>query len=301
MLTQPIKPMLLTMQKEAFIDNRYLWEIKWDGWRIILVKEGSKIEAFTRHGNRVTDKFPELQEVAAGIKVHSAVIDCEGVCIRDGRSIFDDFQYRGRLSNDVKIQAAAKSKPATFVAFDLIHSSRDHTGESLMFRKQRLQEIINPSEVIIQTPYIDGDGLTLFQLTKEKNMEGVVAKRKGSTYQIGRRSTDWLKIKHFKLIDTIILGYRESPFQIIVGLNFRTAKNKAVATVEFGFSPEEKQVFRRIARGIHTKHDGKTQWIEPLLCCKIHYLERTELHNLRITSFKGFLFGKRPEDCVWQS
>jgi bifunctional non-homologous end joining protein LigD len=132
-------------------------------------------------------------------------------------------------------------------------------------------------------------------------MEGIVAKRKDSIYQLVKRSPDWVKIKNFKLVNTVILGYRENPFALMVGMNFRTVKNKPIATVEFGMSPDEKMAFRKIANDMHTKHDGKTQWIEPALCCRIQYLERTELHNLRITSFKEFLFDKRPEDCIWQS
>ena len=88
---------------------------------------------------------------------------------------------------------------------------------------------------------------------------------------------------------------------MVVGLNFPTVRNKPVAVVEFGFKPEKKIASREIAKQIHTKRNRNTQWIEPHLCYRIQYLERTERHNLRIASFKGFLPGKNPSECKWAS
>jgi ATP-dependent DNA ligase len=78
--------MLLEAREEAFNDERYIFEPKWDGWRILIHKQGDRVEAFTRHGNLVTEKFPELNEIASSIRAHSAVLDCEGICLRDGRA-----------------------------------------------------------------------------------------------------------------------------------------------------------------------------------------------------------------------
>lgn len=151
MLFQPLKPMLLTMRNEAFDDERYIFEPKWDGWRILLHKHGDRIEAFTRNGRCVTGKFPELREAAQAINAPSAILDCEGVCVRDGRSVFDDFAYRGRLTSPRKISSAVQSNPVTFVAFDVLMTDRDHTTQPLMVRKHRLAEIVQPSDVLTPT------------------------------------------------------------------------------------------------------------------------------------------------------
>jgi len=90
-------------------------------------------------------------------------------------------------------------------------------------------------------------------------------------------------------------------FALIVGLQFPTASNKPVATVEFGFKPKEKRAFLEIAKQIHTAKDKRTQWIEPRLCCRIQFLERTDNHHLRMTSFKSFLFDKKADECLWVS
>jgi bifunctional non-homologous end joining protein LigD len=87
-LFQPIKPMLADKRAETFDDDRYIFEPKWDGWRMLLHKQGERIEAYTRHGNIVTSKFPELREAAVGIRAHEAILDCEGTAyVTDGVSL----------------------------------------------------------------------------------------------------------------------------------------------------------------------------------------------------------------------
>jgi len=289
--------MLLHMgNNEEINDNpEWIYDIKWDGWRILLHKQGERIEAFTRHGNNVTTKFPELQEVGHSIQSHTAIIDCEGVVLRNGISIFDDFAYRGRLSNTSKIEQAKITHPATFIAFDILGTNKPHTNKPLVERKEILSSIIEPSNSMLVTPSIVGNGSNIFQLTKDRGMEGIVGKRINSTYKTNHRSHDWLKYKHFKVMDTVILGYKENPFTMLVGTQIN-GKYKPLANVEFGFEPEEKTAFREIAKQIVTKVERDMMWVEPILCCKVQYLEKTNTGSLRIVSFKGFNFDKVPEE-----
>lgn len=300
MLFSSIKPMIVSIGKEAFDDDGFIFEPKWDGWRILLHKKGDRLEAYTRNGKVVTSKFPELREVISSIKAPTAILDCEGVCLRGGKTVFDDFSYRGRLSDPNKITAAAQTHPATFIVFDVLLTTDEHLNEPLMTRKMRLNEIITSTDFIALTAFIKGQGKTLHSWTMDQDMEGIVAKRHDSKYLLDVVSKDWIKIKNFKIIDTIILGYRTKPqFGLVVGLHFRTVRYKPVGVVEFGFNDHEKKAFIEIAKQIHTTTDKKTQWIEPKLCCRIQYLERTEHHQLRTTVFKGFLFDKQAEDCYW--
>ncbi|MCM0627505.1 DNA ligase [Lysinibacillus sp. OL1_EC] len=298
MLFTPIKPMLLHMGNNNEIDDdpNWIYDIKWDGWRILLHKEGDRVEAFTRHGNNVTAKFPELQEVGRSIQSHTAIIDCEGVVLRNGVSVFDDFAYRGRLSNTSKIEQATLTHPATFIAFDLLATDKLHIQQPLEQRKEILSSIIEPSNSMLVTPSITGNGNSIFQLTKEKNMEGIVGKRGNSTYKTNHRSHKWLKYKHFKIADVVILGYKENPFTMLVGIQLSNGNYKPLANVEFGFKPEEKTAFREIAKQIITKVERDVTWIEPRLYCKVQYLEKTNTGSLRIVSFKGFNFDKVPEE-----
>jgi bifunctional non-homologous end joining protein LigD len=288
MLFTQVKPMLLSSQNEAFDDENFIFEPKWDGWRIIIHKQGDRVEAYTKNGHGVTEQFPELWHAVKGIHSHTAILDCEGVSIKDGRPNFDDFSYRGRLKDKLKIQTAAAKYPVTFIPFDVLYTSKDHTSEPLMDRRIRLEEIITPNEFMMPTMSIEGKGKQLKQLTIEKDLEGIVAKRRDSKYLTDSRSNDWIKIKNYKLIDTVILGYRTEPhFQLVVGVHFRTVPNKPVAIVECGIKPEEKKAFLEIAKQLHVRKEKHTQWIEPRLCCRIQYQDRTDTHHLRNTSFKG--------------
>lgn len=289
--------MLLHMGNNEEIDDdpSWIYDIKWDGWRILLHKQGERIEAFTRHGNNVTAKFPELQEVGRSIRSHTAIIDCEGVVLRNDVSVFDDFNYRGRLSSKGKIEQATITHPATFVAFDILTTDKPLLNKPLSERKEVLSSIVEPSNNLLVTPSIVGNGSNIFLLTKERNMEGVVGKRINSTYKTNYRSQDWLKYKHFKIADVVILGYKENPFTMLVGKQLGNGKYKPLANVEFGFKSEEKAAFREIAKKIVTKVERDMMWLEPRLYCKVQYLEKTTSGSLRIVSFKGFNFDKITE------
>lgn len=298
MLFTPVKPMLLTMgdNNEIVDSDKWIYDIKWDGWRILLHKDKNRIEAFTRHGNNVTAKFPELQSIGKSIKADKAIIDCEGVVLRNGISVFDDFNYRGRLSNKDKINQATITHPATFIAFDILTTDKSIMNKALIERKDILNSIVDPSNELLITPSVVGNGSNVFNITKDKGMEGVVGKRTNSTYKTNHRSHDWLKFKHFKYMDVVILGYKENPFTMIVGSQSSNGKYRPVASVEFGFKHEEKAAFREIAKQIITKVERDVIWVEPSLQCKVQYLEKTSTGSLRIASFKGFNFDKVPKE-----
>lgn len=293
--------MIVSVAKEAFNDESYIFEPKWDGMRILLHKQGDRIELFTRYGLKISSKFPELVDVAAAIKVHTAILDCEGIVLRAERPIFDDFSYRSRLSQSARIERAVITHPATFVVFDVLYTGREHGHEPLMQRKERLSQIIETTPFLMPTMFIDGQGIPLFDLMKERDMEGIVAKKKDSKYVLDTISKDWLKMKHFKSMNVIILGYRTNPFGLVIGLHFRTVKNKPVGVVEFGFTSADKELFLELALQFNTVKDEKTQWIEPRLCCQIEYLERSDTHQLGSTVFRGFLLDQKPEECKWEN
>ncbi|UKS31188.1 DNA ligase [Paenibacillus sp. HWE-109] len=301
MLFTAIKPNLAQNGEEPFDDENYFFEPKWDGGRILLHKQGSRMEAYTRAGYKVTDKFPELKELALSLKAHTAILDCEGIVLRSGRPVFDDFTYRGRIQLAAAIKLARQSHPVTFVAFDVLLTKSEHMNEPLAERKKRLTDIIEPSPLLMTTIYTVGEGKALYTLMEERNMEGILAKRKDSKYLLNTVNKDWLKIKHIKSMDVLILGYRTKPFSLVIGLNFRTVKNKPVGLVSEGIIEADKQLFLALSQDLLSHQDEKTQWLRPSICCRIDYRDRTDAHQLRETVFRGFLSEKRPEDCVWKS
>ncbi|UQZ80877.1 Putative DNA ligase-like protein [Paenibacillus konkukensis] len=300
LLFAPLKPMTAGRVPEPFDDENTIFEPKWDGQRILLHKQGKRIEAFTRRGMNVTAKFPELQEACASIQSDTAIVDCEGIVMRGERAVFDDFTYRLRISQAAKIRTAVLTHPVTFVAFDLLMSAREHLNEPLTERKRRLGDIIKSSGLLMPTLSVPVRGKALFELTERQGMAGIVAKRMSSRYRLGTKSEDWLQINHVRTIDVMILGYRTSPFTLVAGLNFRTVSNKPVGLVEQEIDAEDRQKFLELAASLHTHRDALTQWIEPCICCRIQYAERTDAHQLIGTVFQQFLWNKPASECVWQ-
>lgn len=88
--------------------------------------------------------------------------------------------------------------------------------------------------------------------------------------------------------------------ELLVGIYGAAGKIVARGTIEYGMTPDEKRAFLQIAKQIHTTVGKGIQWVEPRLCCRVQYLERTEEGNLRTATFKGFLFEKRLEECTIQ-
>jgi len=115
-------------------------------------------------------------------------------------------------------------------------------------------------------------GTALFKLTAEQGLEGIVAKHVYSRYELNTRSKYVLKAKHFRQMDTVILGYKTNPFALAVA-HFETVRNKPIAVIEHGVTMDQKRAFLAVAKGIHVNKSDGTQWIEPVLCCRVQYLE----------------------------
>jgi bifunctional non-homologous end joining protein LigD len=300
MLFTPLKPMLLTNHRVtpfSLTDPDLLYEPKYDGWRLLVHKEGSRIEIYTRHGNVVTNRFPEFIEAAAGIQAHSVILDCEGVCFCPVklRPDFGVFDARAKLTNQVKINMAIRKHPATLIPFDVISvNGKSLCADPLLERKRILSEFISNGPAIMLPSYFIGDGQGLFDWTLEHKWEGIVAKHVLSRYRINRRpdrlAESWVKRKHTETTEVYILGYQEGPFALLVGMKGEHSPLPyPVALVEFGFSSDEKIAFRRIVKQIHTDMHKGVQMVEPILKCNVEYLERINNGSLRICTFRGFV------------
>ncbi|WP_426447423.1 DNA ligase [Paenibacillus sp. S-38] len=285
---------------EPFDDADFLFEPKWDGGRLLLHKQDGRCEIYTRSGRTVTEKLPELREALATLPVRSVILDGEGIVLRSGRPVFDDWAYRLRISHTAKIRTARQTHLVLFAAFDLLYTDRHHLDEPLTQRKARLGELlVSRGGILMPTVTVEAQGRRLYERTAAQQLEGIVAKRKDSIYVPGRRSPDWIGIQHPRLIDAVILGYRADPFELVIGLHFRTVKNKPVGKVAGGLTPEDRSRFLALAQGLWTRKEGGIQWIEPRLCCRISYRDRSEMHQLGGTKFISFLWEKEPEECVW--
>jgi bifunctional non-homologous end joining protein LigD len=173
--------MLLERAFTPFDDPEWSFELKWDGWRAIADVTPKHTTIWTRHGNDVTHRFPELQ--ALSLELGDRVILDGEICA---------FDERGMPQFDRVIRG-----PVTFVAFDVLHHRRRRLISKPLFERQRSLEQLVPQDSahIIRSKAIHGEGVALFKQVDKLALEGIVAKRLASTYQPGIRSCDWLKIR----------------------------------------------------------------------------------------------------------
>jgi bifunctional non-homologous end joining protein LigD len=172
----------LTLVRQPFDHPDFLFELKHDGFRALAYISEGQCELISRRRNSYKS-FRELRSHLAGLKVRNAVIDGELVCLdSEGRSVFDELLLR-------------KGCPI-FYAFDLLYlNDRDLRQLSLIERKRKLRYLIGESGLadVISGKYVEGRGIDLFNEVCERNLEGVVAKRKSGTYST---VSGWLKIKN---------------------------------------------------------------------------------------------------------
>jgi ATP-dependent DNA ligase len=187
-------PPMLAKPGVPFDSPEHLFEIKWDGTRVLAFVDSNGYRLVNRHRADVTDRYPELGFLAklpAG-----TALDGEVVVLRQGKPDFGLLLSRNQARASLKIQSLARTFPATYVVFDLLY----HRFESLMAlplraRRQRLETVVractNPKLVFSEG--IVGPGRVFFEAVCQYGLEGVVAKRLDSRYRPGRRA--WIKIK----------------------------------------------------------------------------------------------------------
>lgn len=176
--------------------ERYAFEVKWDGFRALVSTSRRGVTITSRNGNDMTPRYPELQ----GITRRDLLLDGEIVCLDDhGNPDFAALWFRSR---------GEQTPPVCFMAFDLLrHGSKDLTELTYSERRKRLEALdLNGSFVCTPPSYV-GDGASPFEATRERGLEGVVAKRVDSRYRPGIRSKAWTKTKHMQTRTFALLGW----------------------------------------------------------------------------------------------
>ena len=187
-----VAPMLASPVANAFNDNEWVFEIKWDGVRAILFKENDKIKLQSRSGNDITDKYPEVVTSAREClkECKSTVIDGEIVVLdENGNPSFQAHQRRMNVENKKEILVLSSETPCTFYAFDVLyHEYEDFKKLSYLDRRSLLSQILVPNDTIKISDYIEEKGIDILKHSKALGLEGIMAKRKSSVYREGVRS-----------------------------------------------------------------------------------------------------------------
>jgi bifunctional non-homologous end joining protein LigD len=188
--------MLATLHPRPFSDPDWLYEIKYDGFRCLVVKEGEHAKLWSRNGNLFNGSFPDVVRAVESVP-GDFVWDAELTVDDDtGRSSFERLRQRAVTKTPKNVRAAAKSHPARLYVFDALSiEGADIRALPLMERKLHLRKSFDNTNTLIYASGIEGEGKMVFDAVEGLGLEGMIAKRMDSTYQRGR-SRDWLKIKY---------------------------------------------------------------------------------------------------------
>jgi bifunctional non-homologous end joining protein LigD len=309
-LPAEVAPMLATPVDEPFDDPGWLYELKWDGYRALLrVDRDGRIEVRSRSGNDFLQKFPELAELGEAFSERPVIVDGELVVLDErGRSSFQALQER----LDRYGRRGSGKRPITFVAFDLLYGNgRDLRGEPLEARKAALESILTGRGPVILSKHVAGEGRKLFAFAREHGLEGIVAKRRDSTYR-SRRSRDWLKIKVHarqecvvggwtegrrgrKHFGALLLGVYQGDELVYAGSVGTGFDARQLASIAAKLAPLERKT---APFATEPKTDTPAHWVGPKLVAEIAFCEWTREGLLRQPVFVGLREDKDPKSVV---
>ncbi|HEY5367896.1 MAG TPA: DNA ligase D [Hanamia sp.] len=279
-ITHYIKPMLAKETDKAFDDKDWLFEIKWDGYRAVSEIRKKNVLLYSRNGLNFQHKYPIVAEQLKKINAE-AVLDGEIVVLNDEGK--PDFQLLQHYSENI-------DRPIQYYVFDLLElNGHDTTGLKLTERKELLKKLIPENEVIKYSDHIVEKGKSFFEVSKEKDLEGIMAKKMDSKYYPGKRSSDWLKIKNHKTAEAIIVGYTEPAgsrkyFGALILASKEGRKLTYIGHTGTGFDQEAlKEMYERLQPLVQEespfdekiKTNSPVTWVKPELICEIKYSEVT--------------------------
>jgi bifunctional non-homologous end joining protein LigD len=205
-----LAPMLAETADEPFTRAGWVFELKYDGIRVLIVREaGQPPRLFARSKRNVTVTFPDIAAAAAHLPAESYVIDGEIIALDErGTGSFERLQQRLGLTNPWSVARAAASVPVQVFGFDLLAvAGHDLRALPLTTRKAILGRLLPAQGVIRYADHIEEYGEAFFDEACKHGVEGMVGKRADSAYTSGRRGRDWVKVKAPKRADLAVVGY----------------------------------------------------------------------------------------------
>ena len=306
-----MRPMLASRGDSIPKGAGWLHEVKWDGMRVLAEVRDGKLRLWSRNENDVTVSFPELADIGV-LAGRDVLLDGEVVAMANGIPQFSALADRMHVSSAARAHELARANPVTLIVFDLLHlDGRDLTGETLSVRRAEL-ESLGIGSAHWQVPPTYDDGQMLLTATEQQGLEGVVSKKRSSTYHFGRRTPDWLKFPNRPTLSYVVGGWRletgsESRLGALLvgqptaqGLSYR-------GRVGSGIAGKKAQELREMLEPLHAdtspfcdevpKMDATgTFWVRPRVVVEIAALGTTPGGRLRQPSYQGVRFDLAPAD-----
>ena len=317
-MPRSIEPMKATLAKLPRDDDKWAYEIKWDGVRAIAYCEPGHITLESRNLRDITKGYPEVRKIVESLGGRAAMLDGELVAFDEqARPSFQRLQRRMHLASETEIRRRAAEIPVVYVIFDLLYLD-GRTLFDLPYEERRAElEALGLDGPAWQTPaYHRGDGKALQQASRHRGLEGIVAKRLGSSYAPGRRSRDWLKVKNVRSQEVVIGGWlpgkgrREGELgALLVGYYEDEGKERRLryaGKVGTGFGAADLKLLRERLEPLQRKEspfDGRqpekaSRFVEPELVAQVEFNEWTNAGTLRHPSYQGLRDDKPAADVI---
>ncbi len=300
-----LAPMLTTEGSvEKLKAGQWAFEGKWDGYRLLVQADHGTVCLRSRRGRDVTKEFPQLQVLAADLADHHVVLDGEVVALdEDGIPSFSQMQNRVRATR------------IEYWAFDLLYlDGRSLLRAGYRDRRRLLEALAVNGNLIVPDP-LPGDGAQALTQSENVGWEGVIAKKRDSTYQPGRRSASWIKDKHWRTQEVVIGGWRAGEGGRTSGIGSLLMGIPAggglqyVGRVGTGFTEHALSDLRNTLTPLHTRESPFSQrlptrdakgvtFVTPILVGEVRYSELTSDGRLRQPSWRGLRPDKTPDEVV---
>nr|WP_238345296.1 non-homologous end-joining DNA ligase [Actinopolymorpha cephalotaxi] len=322
-LPELIRPMLATLGElpPSRDDEKFGYEMKWDGLRAVAYADGTKVRLKTRNDLDVTGTYPELAELQESLGSLPAVLDGEIVAFdaKTGRISFAALQQRMHVRDAAQVRRLRDQSPVTYLIFDLLHlDGRSTVGLTYEQRRELLESLELRGPHWDTPPYTGGGGRKLMAESKKQALEGVVAKRLTSRYEPGRRSRDWVKVKHSRTQEVVVGGWQPGQGRragtigsLLLGVPGPDGL-EYVGQVGTGFTDEmladladrTRRIERRtspFAGTMPAKDSRDARWVTPKLVGEVRFAEWTRDGRLRHPAWRGLRPDKAPSDVVRES
>ena len=307
-----VPPMAALLVERLPSGGEWLYEAKFDGYRALAMKDGAKVKILSRKGNDLTTDYPAVCDAVAALNARTALLDGEIVAFDEsGRPSFQQLQHRSAPRTAIR-----------YFAFDLLHlNGADLHSEPLTLRRRALQKLIDGSGVEFSDE-LPGPADQVVQAVAQVGLEGVVAKRRDSRYEPGKRSGAWQKFKLQHRQEFVIGGFKPEnrTFQSIVVGYYEKNQLRFAGRVRAGFTAAGRAALFELLRPLQTEKcpfgdlptgksshwgEGVTEedmkvlkWVKPALVADIAFTEWTRDGHLRHSAFVGLRSDKNPRGVV---
>jgi bifunctional non-homologous end joining protein LigD len=308
-----LRPMLATPGK-PFSDPKWIFELKYDGYRLFAEKRAGEVKLYSRAGNDFTATFPEIAEIVAALPFPKLIIDAE-VVVLDNRGLpsFALLQKRGRLTRRADVARAALELPASIYAFDLLaFDDFDLRALPLVERKAALRALLPVSGALRYSEHFEAEGEAMFEQAERLGLEGVIGKRAASPY-VSKRSADWIKINAAKSDDFVVVGYLPPKqggkgFGALLLAQYRGGELTYAGRAGSGFAARDFAVLEPLLEAKPRAEPPNAAelsrgavWIADGPVVQVKFKQRTPDGMLRQPVFLRVRDDKRAAECVWRT